>query len=615
MSSLYNKNMAYFKYSASIYLTFTLALLAFLFAFSVSVLADTTASVDRVDVKEGNIINFTIKSDASSRYEPNIIPLQQYFVVQGNQKSSQTTFINGDVRSFTEWRYMLIPKKTGRIDIPAITVGTEKTAPISIMVSKAGSSANSSSGNGAGQAGASNSSLGMANGVDVFIEANVNTRKVYEQSQLLYVVRLFSSTEIESGTWPNPSTANALIEKIGEDLVYQDTRAGRMYNVIERRYAIFPQDVGEFKVPPSEFTGTVLAAGAMGNIAPVGFGAINAFFNTSQPVKVRSDALTVQVMPKPKSFKGDLWLPAFDLKLSESFTPVAPVFKQGEAVTMTIELTASGLIAARLPDINLPSVANLKVYPAKSEKVNVLGDKGIVGKITKSVVLMPESAGQFTLPEIKVVWWNLAKGVNETAVIPAATFTVAGGQPTSASAQKKQSADNNVAAVNTVKSPAKQDGEANPASDKTVRYIVFGAVTLVLIIFITAGLFVLLKKGKDETEILETDRQRSLHALFKDFEKKASGEKASSKEIANALLMWGKAYFLDNPPLNITDIGNKLKSDKLKKELEELNQSIYAVGKSDFDGQLLVQALTEALERKKQEDKAFKPVPELYPEV
>ncbi|MCZ6800069.1 MAG: BatD family protein, partial [Nitrospirae bacterium] len=125
-----------------------------------------TAFVDRNSIQEGESFRLTVKeSGMSLGTSPDLSPLEKYFEVLGTSQSTRTSMINGQTNSATEWITMLIPKRVGRITIPAIQVGDEQSAPLTITVRPAGQP-------------------GKAGGLqDVFLESHVTPKNPYVQSQ------------------------------------------------------------------------------------------------------------------------------------------------------------------------------------------------------------------------------------------------------------------------------------------------------------------------------------------------------------------------------------------------------------------------------------------------
>ena len=599
--------------------------------------AAVTATVNTTDVVEGATLQLILKTDSEPIHEPQLEGLQKNFVITGRQQSYQKSIVNGRLRAEKTWIFNLIPNKVGKVTIPAIRMGNEKTKPIEINVTKAtsragsgsGSSSSSSSGSGVttvtsqiptgtnapavrGRQSAQTAQQGS--GVDVFIEGSVENKNPYVQSQVVYVARLYSATKLEQGTWPPPAVVDALIEPLGDDIYFQDSRKGRIYNVVERRYVIFPQKSGRLEIPPSEFVGTVFSGpqgtrGLNNVMMSFGFGAAGTVlggFGATESLKVRSDPVVINVLPKPSDFNGKWWLPAYNLKLSEKFEPSPVSFKVNEAVTRTITIEATGLLAAQLPDISFGSVSGVRVYPGKAEKSNRVTDKGIVGKVEKSEVLIPLTGGELVIPEITIKWWNVASRRVETATIPERKVMVEGSLSTQNPAVADASGSSDI---------AQKVEEENPSSKKSfwnLRNSVLVGMIVLLSVVLVVLMYLLFKKQKPS--VLLKEAEKSKRQYFKDLEEAVKSEKDNPKEVADALMKWGRKHWEENPPINVTAIADKLKSSELKKELEELNQSIYAKGqKNNFDKDKLLAVLKRALDAKMKQDKQVKPVPDLYP--
>jgi hypothetical protein len=141
--------------------------------------------------------------------------------------------------------------------------------------------------------------------------------------------------------------------------------------------------------------------------------------------------------------------------------------------------------------------------------------------------------------------------------------------------------------------------------------ILVGIIALLLSVVVTLMYFLFRKQKHTNPAKKE---EKSKRQYFKDLEEAIKSEKDNPKEVADALMNWGRKYWEKNPPINVTAIADKLKSLELKKELEELNQSIYAKGqKNNFDKDRLLAVLKNALDAKIKQDKQVKPVPDLYP--
>jgi len=169
-------------------------------------------------------------------------------------------------------------------------------------------------------------------------------------------------------------------------------------------------------------------------------------FNESRPMQAGAPSLTVQVNPAPTNFQGQ-WLVADLVVLKENFPEDIKEFTVGSPITRTITLLASNADENSLPDIVQTLPNELKSYPEKPQRQTFVRDAQIVSQYSITSAIVPSKAGTFTLPEVKVPWWNPRLKRQETATLPARTIVVIGGAvtdaPAQASWQANSAADNN----------------------------------------------------------------------------------------------------------------------------------------------------------------------------
>ena len=213
--------------------------------------AEVSAQVDRNVITQNDTLELTLElSDQDGT--PDLVPLEQDFTVLNNARSNRISIVNGRVDTRNEWVLTLAPKHTGELKIPALAVGDKSTEPIIVKVvaSKAGAAGN-----------------------DVLLEASVDdsrradfarggdVRTVDVQAQLIYTLRLLHGVDLKEGSLSVPDLPNAIVERLGEDTTSEVLRDGRRYRVVERKYAVFPQTSGTFKIPAAEFSGKAMARG------------------------------------------------------------------------------------------------------------------------------------------------------------------------------------------------------------------------------------------------------------------------------------------------------------------------------------------------------------------
>jgi hypothetical protein len=399
-----------------------LLLLALLSAWTLGASAsELAASLDRTRIVLGETVLLTLSAPGDSWGIPELDPLEGDFDVESRGQSTNMTIINGQASSTREWRFLLAPKRTGTLTIPALDIGDLRSEPIRLEVLPASA---------AGEVGRT---------LPVLVEVEVDEETPYVQGQVIYTARVLARVQVHQATLEDPVADGVIIERLGEDRSYETSREGRRYRVIERRYALFPQRSGSVEIAPPVLSGGIAEAsrGTGGGQSPgrTPRSAFERFFGRdpfedmdgllqrTRPIKVRGPALTLEVRPQPAGSPVP-WLPAQSLQLSDTWTPDLSELRVGEPVTRTIAITAQGLTAAQLPDL-IPDVPDgVKLYPDKprSETRAEGGDLVAVKEIKHALV--PSVAGELTLPEVRLAWWDTQEERERVAVLPARVVRV-----------------------------------------------------------------------------------------------------------------------------------------------------------------------------------------------
>jgi len=398
---------------------FILLLLAIGVAQPAFALSKIEASVDRNPVMEGEyfVLNISVDDEIDTG-KLDTSALLKDFIVGRTSVSRSTQIMNFDAVKETRWQVLLAPKQQGQLTIPAFIIDGISSAPIPLKVVETGSQ--------------------PAQMNNLFIDAKVSTDEAYVGQLITYKVKLYLAVELQRGVLSAPVIEGAQIKQIGEDKDGSEIVDGRRYRVIERTYGIIPDLPGQVNIKGATFAGDVLVEsqrrGGM-------FG-----FNESRPMQAGAPSLTVQVNPAPTNFQGQ-WLVADLVALKENFPEDIKEFTVGSPITRTITLLASNADENSLPDIVQTLPNELKSYPEKPQRQTFVRDAQIVSQYSMTSAIVPSKAGTFTLPEVKVPWWNPRLKRQETATLPARTIVVTGGvvteAPAQASWQANSAADNN----------------------------------------------------------------------------------------------------------------------------------------------------------------------------
>ena len=374
--------------------TYILILFTALF-FSGQAYAAVNATVDRYNINLDETLNLTIEVSGDDSGEPDITPLQQSFEVLSQNKSSSYSLINGAMSSKSTWFFTLRPRHAGDLIIPALNVDNKQTPAIKIKVSKTQPHQSPAT-----------SPLG-----DLWINMEIEPKNVHVQQQAVITLYIYQGVALNQAQLSEPQSDRAMIVRLGEDKSYQVNRDGRTWTVTERRYALFPQKHGVLKLEPVQLDGSVLAGRSYGSP-----------FQTSRPIRVRSNALELSIEPIPASMQSKTWLPAKHLQLIENW-PEGD-FKVGDSITRTLTLTAVGLNSSQLPEIGILLPDHLKAYADKPVLTDAKEFDGVTGLRQEKFAILATHPGTFILPPIDIPWWNSDTQSMQIASLPARTFKV-----------------------------------------------------------------------------------------------------------------------------------------------------------------------------------------------
>ncbi|WP_034474625.1 BatD family protein [Aestuariibacter salexigens] len=358
---------------------------------------EVTASVDKNPLMVDESLTLTVIANDDvdrSAFDPSV--LLSDFVVGRTAVSSQTKMVNFSTTRSTQWTTTLIPRREGTITIPALTIQGVSTDPIQLTVLPV--SSNNANGDGR----------------DIFVTTDIDKSQVYLQQQITYTVKLHLAVELQRGSLQAPQLAQAEIRQLGEDREYTDIINGKRYRVIERQFAILPQQSGEFNVDGPLFEGEVLANDRRS------FG----FFNRTRNVNRVGPSQQITVLPIPSTI-NDHWLPSEMVQLNEEWPNQAQQFVVGEPVTRTLTLTALGVSEEQLPAMDALYPPAIKTYPDQATTSTLDRDGMLVAQRVESLALIPSEPGLFVLPEVKVAWFNTLTEKTEYATVPARSITVA----------------------------------------------------------------------------------------------------------------------------------------------------------------------------------------------
>jgi hypothetical protein len=400
------------------------------------------ATVDQTSIPIDGQVVFTITITGGLRQLPNpVLPaLEADWSVFSGGSSRNFSFINGQVSSSAAFRFVLTPKRPGKLTIGKASVKIAdtvyETTPITITVS-ATAGGSGGGGGGASPGGTSGRSSGgstetgaSAEGRDLFVTATVDKKSPYVQEQIILTFRFYQRvTLLEAPSYTKATTTQFWSEDLPPQRTLTEVIDGKRYHVTEIRTALFGTTAGDFTIGPATLDCTVPEAQRVLDNDP--FSLFGRSMFGSKRVTLRTDPITIHVKPLPPGAPPEFAGAVGDFAITSTIDRTQAT--QGEPVTLTVTLSGTGNLRT-VPDPTLPSVDEFKNYDSSSSSdVTTSGDH-VRGQRTSQVLLVPLRAGPATIPPVSFAWFDPKSAGYKTARTAPIPIMVAAGKVTAGGA-------------------------------------------------------------------------------------------------------------------------------------------------------------------------------------
>ena len=365
--------------------------------FSAISLAEIRSDVDRETIGMGESLRLTITGDASERLDQlDLAALQFDWEILSSSSSTNTSFING-ARSTTRTLSLdLLPLRDGILSIPSLSTGGNRTTPIAITVNP--------------------QTVSTGGDDSVRFSLEIDKRDVYIQEQMVLTVTIEQAINLDGAEVTQLELSGAIVEELTRRN-FQRQINGRLWRVTQLRYAIYPQQRGTLEIPSLSLTAREVLPGRSLLGARLG-----------KRFRLSEDAIAINVKPVPEDFPGDVWLPAASLELAQSWSTPPESMEIGDSTTRTLTLAAEGLLSSQLPSITSMSdsgkITGIRLYPDQESSDQIERTEGFLGQRTRSEALVASGSGSWTLPEVRVPWWNTETDSLQFAILPSTTISV-----------------------------------------------------------------------------------------------------------------------------------------------------------------------------------------------
>ncbi|MDJ0782032.1 MAG: BatD family protein [Desulfosarcinaceae bacterium] len=348
------------------------------------------ALVDRNQVQPGESLRLRVVVGG----EDGVVDLSPLtdFEIHSQGTATQISMINRRTTREVTHTYQLIPRRTGSLTIPALTVdvnGTRlRTQPIQITVAARTDTTESAQ--------------------DIFVEVDLSEDQPYVGQQIRYTFTLYQGVQITDGRLEQPDFSGFEAHEFEERPTRRTVVSGREYLVTEVVYLLIPLAPGPVTIAPAR-----LSFGLVQRHRRKRSGSLDDFFNDNffsfsrtqvEPRLLTSKALQVSVRPLP-AYRGDGVFSGLVGQFSLRREVAQTALTVGESTTLTVRISGRGNIRdAVAPPLAIPQ--DFKTYTDTPSAEIQMDGRGFSGNKIFRTALVPVTTGTFQLPESRLVYFD-----------------------------------------------------------------------------------------------------------------------------------------------------------------------------------------------------------------
>ena len=334
-------------------------------------------------------------------------------------QNSSISFINGKVsQNITiSYSFILYAKAQGsfKIDPASCLVDGEKYATKAVVIEVVGGGRTNQSA--AGRSTAQSPDLVTVDDEQLFIDAFIDKKKVYQGEQILLTHKIFTLVPVSNlsvdklSSYPGFWSIN-LLDNNEQLKQYNQEVNGKDYIVADlKREAVFAQKTGKLEIPPMELSCVAKIPNTKKRAAsndPFFDSFFNdPFFNNayhSIEKKLYTKLITVEVLPlpvkgKPEDFSGAVG----EFSISSNIDHLN--IKTNEAITVKYTVSGEGNIDL-IPDLTVKFPADFEVYDPKISTNTRKKSSGVSGYKIFEYTLIPRSVGTYDIPSVSFNFFN-----------------------------------------------------------------------------------------------------------------------------------------------------------------------------------------------------------------
>ncbi len=406
------------------YLAVALLLVVALLAFGAPAAgADSKLSVDlalsKSKVAVGEHALLTVTVNGPSGFSEPVLPEVDGLDITFRGRSQSIEIINAQVKSSKKFTYVVVPRRTGEFAIGPAQIKrsgqTYESNAVNLSAKEAGEA----------QAAGETQAAGPQQS-NVIVEASVNNANPYVGQQVTLLFRFARQTDarIRNAGYKMPDLPDFWSEGMENRQEYTQKIGDKEYVITEIGVPLFPITEGDITIGAITLNYDELIPSDRSRFEspffkdPFGRSPFDdeffKFFRADEVQKrtMYTKPIHIHVHPlppegRPKGFKGGVGSFSMTARLSNDEV------KAGESVTLTLALSGEGNIRD-VPDPEL-DIDGVKTY-SDTPSIDVKNyNDTVVGEKTYKIALVPQRAGQISIPRVSVSYFDPKDGRYEAA--------------------------------------------------------------------------------------------------------------------------------------------------------------------------------------------------------
>ncbi|MDB5972215.1 MAG: hypothetical protein JWQ90_4665 [Hydrocarboniphaga sp.] len=535
--------------------------------------AEVRATLDRDRVGVGESVQLRLQRDSRGGDAPDLSALNADFDVAGSSSESNVQFINGHLSQQSVANVALIPKRAGKLQIPAISWAGETSSPLSLTVTEAP----------AGGPGDSDSQ-------HVFLATTLDQKQPYVQGNVVLTVTVHTDVPVRRASLDFDGSDDVAVQQLGQDEQDVDVIKNRRYQVIRRRYLLQMQRSGAVSLRGPTLDAQIEEEGRRDLFGGMLSG------GSLRQLRLHGDDIQLEVRPRPSGASSQNWLPAEKLNLEKSWKPEGASLQAGEPLTLHLRMDALGLTAAQLPDLGaqLQLPEGIRAYPDQPKLETSSKGSRVSGSREQDIALIATRAGRYRIPELRLAWWDTTTDTPQEIVLPERVLDVLPSATTSTQTSPAPPATADAPSPPPLVLAPASAATAPAAQDSAWKWI---SLVLALLWIATLSMWLIRARvqrmntaASEKTSVSNPSASTvTAHAAHRDFQQACrDGNPAAARR---ALLHWARHACADPRPTGLNALAARLDDPQLTPLLRELDRACYSGGQ--WNGDALGKSLTQ----------------------